>query len=74
VTSPIPSTSSTPVPTVAPSPVVHVVKSGESLTSIAALYGVTPQSIRRANNLKDANLLRVGQRLVIPIPNGPAAG
>ena len=39
---------------------------GESLTSIAAQYGVTPQAIERANKLKDANLLRIGQKLIIP--------
>jgi LysM repeat protein len=27
---------------------------------------VTPQAIRRANNLPDANLIRVGQELIIP--------
>ena len=55
-------------PTAQPTPIVHVVQPGESLTSIATRYGVTPQAIRRANNLKDANLLRVGQKLVIPPP------
>jgi hypothetical protein len=29
---------------------------------------VTPQAIRRANNLPDANLLHVGQKLFIPPP------
>jgi N-acetylmuramoyl-L-alanine amidase len=41
---------------------------GESLTSIAAEYGVTPQAITHANNIEDPNLIRVGQRLIIPRP------
>ena len=45
---------------------VHVVQKGETLTSIAARYGVTPQQIRQANNLQDPRLLMVGQQLVIP--------
>lgn len=45
---------------------VHVVQKGETLTSIAARYGVTPAQIRQANNLKDPKLLMVGQQLVIP--------
>ncbi len=45
---------------------VHVVQKGETLTSIAARYGVTPQQIRDANNLTNPKLLVVGQQLVIP--------
>jgi LysM repeat protein len=52
-----------------PSQIVHKVKAGESLISIGARYGVTPQAIRRANHLKDANLLRIGQKLIIPKTN-----
>jgi len=65
---PSPTASATPTatPSPSPTPVVHIVKPGESLTSIAARYGVTPQAIRRANHLKSANLLRIGQKLVIP--------
>ena len=44
----------------------HVVRRGETLVSIAARFGVTPQSIRRLNHIKDPNLIHVGQRLVIP--------
>ena len=45
---------------------VHVVQKGETLTAIAARYGVTPQQIRQVNNLQDPKLLMVGQKLVIP--------
>jgi len=42
------------------------VQKGETLTAIAARYGVTPQQIRQVNNLQDPKLLMVGQKLVIP--------
>jgi uncharacterized membrane protein len=60
-------------PTQAPSPaapaqIVHVVQPGETLTSIARLYGVTYQAIMEANGMDDPNLLEVGQQLLIPQP------
>ena len=44
----------------------HEVQSGETLSEIARAYGVSAQSIMQANNLRDPNLLRVGQTLFIP--------
>ncbi len=44
----------------------HVVKSGETLSEIAAAYGVTVTALVRANGLKNANAIRVGQKLFIP--------
>ncbi len=44
----------------------HVVASGETLSAIAAAWGVSTQAIIRANNLRNADVLRVGQTLVIP--------
>lgn len=49
-------------------PVYHVVKPGQNLTQIANYYGVTVQSIVRANNLWNPNLIYVGQVLLIPVP------
>lgn len=43
----------------------HRVRSGETLTSIAAANGVTVRALMRANNLRSSRL-RVGQRLTIP--------
>ncbi len=48
--------------------VVHVVRVGDTLTSLAQEYGVTIEAIVRANGLADANRIDVGQRLVIPAP------
>lgn len=47
-------------------PIVHVVTSGETLTSISHRYGTTIPAIVQANGLLDASYLRVGQRLAIP--------
>jgi LysM repeat protein len=44
----------------------HIVKSGETLSEIAAAYGVTVQALVRANGLKNANAIRVGQKIFIP--------
>ncbi len=44
----------------------HVVKAGESLSKIAATYKSSVSAIVRANNLKDANSIRAGQKLFIP--------
>ncbi|MEA3336083.1 MAG: LysM peptidoglycan-binding domain-containing protein [Chloroflexota bacterium] len=46
---------------------VHSVKRGESLSSIATRYGVTTLDIIRANNLIDPNYVFSGQRLMIPV-------
>jgi LysM repeat protein len=45
---------------------MHEVERGESLASIAKQYGVTAEAIADANGLSDANLIRVGQQLLIP--------
>ena len=44
----------------------HVVRSGETVGSIAVQYGVTVQAILEANQLANPDFLRVGQELVIP--------
>ena len=41
------------------------VKAGDSLASIAKKYNVTVEQLMKWNNIKDPNLLTVGQRLVI---------
>jgi len=44
----------------------YVVNRGDTLTAIAARYGTTTQALVGANGLASANLIYVGQRLVIP--------
>ena len=41
---------------------------GETLTIIAARYGVTVDAIARENGLTDTSVIITGQRLVIPPP------
>lgn len=44
----------------------HLVRPGETLSTIAAQYGVSVQAIASANHLANPNLIYVGQCLVIP--------
>lgn len=48
----------------------HTVKRGETLQSIANLYGVTQESIKTANNMK-SNTLKRGKKLKINIYSTP---
>ncbi len=45
---------------------VHIVRPGETLSSIAVKYGVTPAAIMQANDMENANRIYSGQKLVIP--------
>ena len=44
----------------------YIVKSGDSLWSIAARFGVSLQALQDANQLANANALNLGAQLVIP--------
>ncbi len=44
----------------------YVVKSGDSLGSIAFRHGVSLDALMRANNIDDANYITAGQSLLIP--------
>jgi LysM repeat protein len=44
----------------------HIVKPGDSLSKIASAYKVSMDAILKANNLKSANSIKVGQKLFIP--------
>ena len=48
--------------------ILHVVKSGETLASIAAVYGVSEARLRYDNQLADPALLVPGQALLVLIP------
>jgi LysM repeat protein len=52
---------------------VYVVKSGDSLWSIAQQYSTTVDAIVEANSIADPADLQVGQELVIPAPEEVAA-
>lgn len=55
-------------------PVVHKVRSGENLSLIAKRYGVTLDSLLRANRIERSDFLRVGQELVILSENARRGG
>jgi LysM repeat protein len=74
-----------PPPTEAPAPqpdssgsggdvVKHTVKKGETLAKIADRYGTSVSAIVRANGLRNANQIYVGQKLKIPKTGGSTGG
>lgn len=66
---PRPTDTSSPIlPTPTPTPVVHVVQPGDSLSAIALQYDVSIETLAEVNGIADTNVIRVGQRLIIPGP------
>jgi|GEM_PF-1981832 len=53
-------------PVLAQEDIIHIVKPGESLSSIAARYGINMYALARYNGIRNINYLRIGQRLQIP--------
>jgi len=51
-------------------PVVYTVKAGDNLWNISRKYGVSVEVIIDVNNLKDKDLLSLGQKLEIPAIGG----
>ena len=49
--------------------VAHVIRRGDSLARVAALYGVPVQGIREMNDIPAGKRLKVGTELVIPRPS-----
>ena len=66
--SPSPTSSATPSPspTVTAAVKTYKVVSGDTITSIAKKFGVTATALMSANNITNANLIKIGQVLVIP--------
>ncbi|MCX7973317.1 MAG: transglycosylase SLT domain-containing protein [Candidatus Aminicenantes bacterium] len=48
-----------------PEPVIHIVKPGETLSSIARRYRTSVEALIRLNNLKNPRLIHPGQRIKI---------
>jgi LasA protease len=55
-------------------PETYLVQPGDTLSAIAALYGLNVESLMLANNIVDPSSLAAGQTLVIPRPPAQAAG
>jgi len=49
----------------------YTVKSGDTLSEIAQNHGTTVKQLQNANDIKNANLIRVGQKLTIPSGTSP---
>lgn len=47
-------------------PATHTVQAGETLSEIAAAYGVTTAELMALNNITNPNQIRVGQELMLP--------
>jgi LysM repeat protein len=65
-TSTTPATAVTPIPRAANGITTHTVARGETLTSIAKLYGISIGELQRFNRIEDPLKLRAGQTLMIP--------
>lgn len=50
--------------------IVHTVRKGETLSGIAARYGITSAILSEVNNIKNARNLSIGATLTIPLPSG----
>jgi LysM repeat protein len=68
VDTPTSTPTSRPTATRTPTPaqIVYVVRSGDTLDSIAHHFGVSADAISQANHLKDPNSVAEGQKLIIP--------
>lgn len=54
-------------PTPSATPVLHTVRSGDTISGLALEYDVPEEDIISANQLQNPNLLQVGTKLVIPV-------
>lgn len=69
-----------PPPTVQASPEIdsstwtsaHIVREGETLSSIARIHRTNSRELARMNGIRDANLIRSGQSLRVPSGSEPA--
>jgi membrane-bound lytic murein transglycosylase D len=52
--------------------IVHTIRKGETLASIAGKYGIPATVIQEQNQLSSVRKLKVGRSIVIPVPRGSA--
>lgn len=58
-----------PTPIPEPTPQIYTIKSGDALARIARRFGLTLDQLLAANpDIKDANRIKVGDKIVIPTP------
>lgn len=51
----------------------YTVKAGDNLSKIASRFGTTVSALKAANN-KTSNVIRVGEKLIVPVDAGSSAG
>ena len=71
----LPPPAAAPIPSPTPTTTTYIVQVGDSLSGIAFQFDVPMEDLMRANGLTNADLLFVGQELIIPIgglPETPA--
>jgi LysM repeat protein len=74
IASAAPTPTPVPTPTPKPTPTTYTVVAGDTLSGIAQKFGVTTKALLKANpQIKNANSIKIGDVLNIPIPAGAAA-
>ena len=67
--------SAAPTVEAAPTPVVYVIKKGDTLSKVANKFGVDLDALLAANpTIKDPNKISLGQQIVIPTAAAPSTG
>ncbi|MGQ9597989.1 MAG: LysM peptidoglycan-binding domain-containing protein [Anaerolineae bacterium] len=57
--------------TLTPTPVIHIVQAGDTISALAVKYDVPAEDIIAANSLTNPNYLQQGQKLIIPVGGLP---
>jgi LysM repeat protein len=68
IVTPTPGTPVPVTPTEGAGEETYVVREGDSISAIAARFGVSQEALLRANGITDPNSIYAGQELVIPEP------
>lgn len=66
IVTPTPGTPAPRTPTPVTGTRTYVVQPGDSLSGIAAQFGVSQEDLQAANGIEDPNSIYVGQELIIP--------
>ena len=68
IVTPTPRSQTSPPAAEANRPRTYAVQPGDTLSAIAAQFGVSAAELRRINGIDDPDSIRVGQSLLIPTP------
>ncbi|MDR2123362.1 MAG: LysM peptidoglycan-binding domain-containing protein [Desulfovibrio sp.] len=70
---PVPAAASPPPPPPPPAEAVYVIREGDTVIKIAERHGLNPKNIIERNRLRDPDLLRPGDTLILPAPGNAQA-